>query len=74
VSGGCPVGYGTPKAFFLDGSVKAFDMGIVVRPTQPGMPSRHTIASEHLLKVMTELRAIVSLDHMEVKAKLISGM
>lgn len=72
--GGCLVGNVVSQTLFLDRAVKAFNMGIVVRSPESGVPREHSMAPEHLLKVPTELRAIVSLDHGKVKAPFIPGM
>lgn len=71
---GCTASNSTAQALFLYCSVEPLYVGIVIRPTQSGVPNRHVVLGEHLLKVAAKLWAIVSLNHREVESPFIPGM
>jgi hypothetical protein len=56
------------ETLFLNSSVIAFNMSIIIGSSEPAMPYLDPFCSQSLFKVATILWAIVSLHHMEGEA------
>lgn len=59
---------GMPNAFFLDGAVKAFNVGIVIGAVEPTVSGWYVVLLHDLFKVASVLGTIVCLHYGDCEA------